>query len=191
MALAIETPVQRRHPLPKLWLMTDERQGDALWDALANLPRGSGVIVRHYGLTPKERRVLIAKIRKIARRRDITLVVAGSAKQAAATKADGWHHRSAHAPPRNLLRTVAVHNRRELVTARRAKADLIFVSPIFATDSHPNAKSLGRIRFGLLTRDAQIAVVALGGMNARRAKSLEAIGIYGWAAIDALTPKRN
>ncbi|RYD48780.1 MAG: thiamine phosphate synthase, partial [Sphingomonadales bacterium] len=40
-----------RHPLiPKLWLMTDERMGDDLWDALKRLPRGSGVIFRHYGV---------------------------------------------------------------------------------------------------------------------------------------------
>ena len=27
--------MRSRQPLPRLWLMTDERMGEALWDALA------------------------------------------------------------------------------------------------------------------------------------------------------------
>ena len=30
--------------LPRLFLMTDERMGDGLWDALARLPKGAGVV---------------------------------------------------------------------------------------------------------------------------------------------------
>ena len=32
----------RRHPIPTIWLMTDERMGVALWDVLERLPRGAG-----------------------------------------------------------------------------------------------------------------------------------------------------
>lgn len=197
MALAIESRVRRRHPLlsplsgtplPKLWLMTDERQGGHLWLALKGLPRGSGVIVRHYGLEKKARRALIERIRKIARARRLTLIVAGSAKMAHAARTDGFHKRSPHIGPRTLLRTVAVHTLTELRLAEHIGADLVFLSPAFATESHPDAKPLGRSRFTKLARASHIPVIALGGMNAQRARSLKQFGIYGWAGIGALTP---
>ena len=34
-------------------------------------------------------------------------------------------------------------------------------------------------------------IVALGGMDARRFRSLRALGAYGWAAIDALSRDQN
>lgn len=168
--------------------MTDERQGDRLWAALQNLPQGSGVIVRHYSLTRGARLDLIARIRKIARARRLTLVVSGPAALALATQADGFHARSAHVGPRQLLRTVAVHDEAELRLARKIGADLILLSPVFATDSHPGAPSMGRKRFGRLSQESDIPVIALGGMTARRAKSLRQLGLYGWAGIGALTP---
>ncbi|QLC22717.1 thiamine phosphate synthase [Parasphingopyxis sp. CP4] len=195
MAVAIDRRVRRRHPLapalPKLWLMTDERQGDQLWPALDALPRGSGVIVRHYSLSPSERRVLVARIRKIADGRGLVLVTAGSAKLARSSHADGFHARSGERGPPGLIRTMAAHNLAELRLAERVGADLVFFSPVFATESHPGAPSLGRVRFGELVRQSRIPVIALGGMTNSRAQSLAGFNIYGWAAIGALTPDRN
>jgi thiamine-phosphate pyrophosphorylase len=173
----------RRHPLPALWLMTDERQGEGLWAALDRLPNGAGVVFRHYRLAPAERRALFDRVRRIARRRRLMLVLAGSPPQARAWRADGSHGRSPH---RAIgLRTAPAHDRREIVTASRAGADLIFVSPIFATRSHPGGRTLGRVRLGLMIRQAGVRSIALGGMDAPRARSLRHLGLWGWAAIDA------
>lgn len=76
---------------------------------------------------------------------------------------------------------------KEMRAAERAGVDLLFVSPIFPTRSHPAARTLGKVRFGLLSRQARKPVIALGGMTAHRANGLRSMGIYGWAAIDALT----
>ena len=35
-------------PWPREWLMTDERMGDRLWEAIDGMPPGSGVVFRHY-----------------------------------------------------------------------------------------------------------------------------------------------
>ena len=64
MAAAIESAMQRRQPLPRLWLMTDERQGEGLWAALERLPRGAGIVFRHYGLPAAERRRLFERVRR-------------------------------------------------------------------------------------------------------------------------------
>jgi thiamine-phosphate pyrophosphorylase len=173
----------RRHPLPRLWLMTDERMGDGLWDALDRLPRGGGVVFRHYGLAPSERRALFARVLKAARRRGLMVVRAGI--QPLRGEA-GVHARRGRG-----LRTAPAHNRREAVAAIRAGADALFVSPAFSTRSHPGARALGRVRFGLLIRGLGVPVIALGGMDARKAASLRPFGIHGWAAIDAWTKAKD
>ncbi len=76
-----------------------------------------------------------------------------------------------------------MHNLRQLRTAERAGADLVFLSPVFATRSHPKARPLGVRRFGLIANQAKVPVIALGGMDADKARRLH--GAYGWAGIDA------
>ena len=174
-----------RQPLPRLWLMTDERQGEALWRALVRLPRGGGVIFRHHRTPPDERRALFAAVRAIARRRGLVLLLAGPPSHAIAWHADGAHGRSPHRnSPRLLLRTAPAHDARELA-AGGGSADLVLLSPAFATRSHPGARTLGPVRFGLLAKRSARPVIALGGMDASRARRLTALGAYGWAAIDA------
>jgi thiamine-phosphate pyrophosphorylase len=156
--------------------MTDERQGDALWGALERLPRG-GVIFRHYGLAKEERRTLFERVRRVCRRRRLLLIVAGEAFG----RADGYHGRGPRRAPG--LRTAPAHDLGEIRSAERAGAALIFLSPVFPTRSHPGARALGRMRFALMARQSRVPVIALGGMNERRARHLP--GAYGWAAIDA------
>ena len=163
----------RHPPIPRIWLMTDPRMGERLWDALERLPRGAGVVVRHYGVPDRD--ALIRRLAKVARRNGLVLVVA-----------QGKGHANVHNRRRSWrggLQTASAHSRKEAVAAIRRGADAIFLSPAFPTHSHPGAPSLGRVRFGLLARGLNVPVIALGGMDARRAKSLP--GAYGWAGIDA------
>ena len=169
-----------RHP--NLWLMTDERMGEGLWAALERLPRGGGVIFRHYATASVERREIYARVRKVARKRRLTLVVAGPRLPGA----DGSHGRGA--TRRGGLATRAVHTRTEAISAVRAGADLIFVSPVFATRSHPGVRALGAVRMGLMLRGIDIPAIALGGMmDARRFRRVAPLKLHGWAAIDAWT----
>ena len=160
----------RRQPLPRLWLMTDERQGEALWKALERLPRGCGVVFRHYSLARGERRRLFERVRKVARRRGLLLLAAPH------LRADG-----VHGGLQGFSRSA--HSLRELKGAEKAGARLIFLSPAFATRSHPGARPLGPVRFGLIARQARVPVIALGGVDSRNARRLP--HIYGWAGIDA------
>jgi len=184
--------MRRRHPrsgsltqLPSLWLMTDERQGDALWRALDALPRGSGIIFRHYSLPAAARRALFDRVRRIAGRRGLTLLLAGPPSRAAAWGADGAHGRFSRVGAGTMLLSAPVHHAAELRAARHA--DLVFVSPVFPTRSHPGGKTLGLRGFAALLAKADMPVVALGGIDARRGQRLIAMGAYGWAGIDGLT----
>lgn len=170
--------MHRRQPLPRPWLMTDEGQGERLWAALERLPSGSGVVFRHYGLAKKERQLLLERVRRVARRKRLVLLVAGEQQ----LRGDGVHGLRARrrAPG---LRSAPVHNLPEIRSAERAGADILFLSPVFPTRSHPGARTLGRLRFGLLARRTKLPVIALGGMDERRVRGLS--HAYGWAAIDA------
>jgi thiamine-phosphate pyrophosphorylase len=168
--------MRRRHPsIPRLWLITDERMGEQLWPAIRRLPRGAGIVVRHYSLAPRDRRKLLRAIVQASRGRH---VIVG----AAALDGPNGNHNGRRS---RALNTRSVHTRRELVAARRAGADAIFVSPVFPTQSHPGAPTLGRVRLGLLLRGSNVPAIALGGMDAKRFRSLRHLPLHGWAAIDA------
>lgn len=154
--------------------MTDERLGDSLWRALRRLPLGSGVIFRHYSLEPRERLRLWVAVRRRARARGMLVLSAGGLLPGA----DG-----AHGGRRPL--SAAAHHRREATRAVRRGARLLFVSPVFPTRSHPAAAALGPGRAALIGRGLGVAVVALGGMDARRFRRLRARGFAGWAGIGA------
>jgi len=176
----------RRQPVPTLWLMTDERSDASLRAAILRLPRGAGIIFRHYATPPADRRRRFEEVRALAQRRGLLLLLAGSPREAIAWRADGWHGSGAHRLQRRLrLRTTPAHSRTDLIAAARARADLAFLSPVFATRSHPGAATLGPIRFGLLTRDATVRIGALGGMTRRRYRRIKPLGATAWAAIDA------
>ncbi|QJU57243.1 thiamine phosphate synthase [Sphingomonas sp. AP4-R1] len=174
-----------RQPVPTLWLMTDERADAALERVLHRLPRGAGIVFRHHATPHGQRRARFDRVRRIARARGLVLILAGDPRDAIGWRADGWHGRGSRRLPRLMLRTAPVHDLREMETARRAGADLVFVSPVFPTRSHPGAATLGPIGFARIAREAGIRVIALGGMSARRYRRLIALGASGWAGIDA------
>lgn len=177
-----------RAALPALWLMTDERIDEPdLLQAVACLPRGAGIIFRHYRLPAAERRALFERVRAIARARRLILIVAGSARQAVAWRADGWHGPRGGRPAMPMIHSAPVHSLAQIRRAERTGADLLFLSPVFPTRSHAGAPTLGRRGLAALARGAKRPVIALGGVNPARARSLRRAGIHGWAAIDALS----
>ncbi len=163
--------------------MTDPRQGDELLAAIRRLPAGSGVVFRHYQLAEKDRRKLFGRVRHVCRLRGHHLFFAGVERTAIKWGADGMHSRAAGATPNH---SAPVHTAREIAKAKRNGARLLFLSPIFATRSHPGARALGATRFNQLARLSKPAlVIALGGMSRARGMMLDKRMVHGWAAIDA------
>ncbi|ODT00407.1 MAG: thiamine phosphate synthase [Erythrobacter sp. SCN 62-14] len=178
--------VMRKKPLPRLWLITDARNDRGLRRALAALPRGSGLIYRHYHLTDSERLARFRGLRRAARARGHLVILADSALTAREWGADGIYGSPRALVPRRaaLLHLATVHNPREIALANRLGADAMLLSPVFATRSHPGGQWLGQVRFRLLAHLARAPVIALGGMTRQRARTL---GWPRWAAIDGLS----
>lgn len=172
----------RQQSWPRAWLMTDERMGDQLWDAIGRLPRGAGVVVRHYSLGPRAREELAARIALAADRRGIIFAIARDAELAELLRAPLVHNPTA---PTDLPFSRSVHCVQDALDARAERAALVFVSPVFATRSHPGQEPLGLRLATSIARAAAVPAIGLGGVTSEEFAPLEREGFYGWAGIDA------
>jgi len=161
--------------------MTDERLGERLWEAIDRLPIGSGIIVRHYRLSPGDRLELGTEIARRADKRHLMLGVAGSRRLAKQLGASLVHNPD---EPGELACSMAVHDEAEALAARKAGAVLAFVAPVYATRSHPGRPHLGAERAAELAAIAACPAIALGGMDEERFAALSERGFYGYAGID-------
>jgi thiamine-phosphate pyrophosphorylase len=174
-----------------MWLMTDERMGDALWEALDRLPAGeAGIVLRHHQLPAEARRDLASRVASLARARNLTLAISRDVALADAVGADLVHNPAGESASLPFSR--AVHDAAEAEAARLEGAALVFVSPVFPTRSHPDQPALGIASASALARAAVVPSIALGGVDARNFQLLREAGFYGWAGIDAwLAPDQN
>ena len=166
-----------------LVLMTDDRKAD--WAAaVQRLPRGSMVVVR--GRDAKKRLALVEMLYGIA-----PLLIADDPALAARIGAAGLHlpqmrmREAAHwraAFPHWII-TSSAHSLRALMGAHLL--DAVFLSPVFATTSHKDAKPLTAVRAAFIAQHAPVPVYALGGVTRRNA-ALLAPAFSGIAAIASL-----
>jgi thiamine-phosphate pyrophosphorylase len=173
----------RQQTWPRIWLMTDERMGERLWDAVRRLPASAGIVLRHYSLTATERANLAQRLAAFTRDRGLTFGIAGDTQLARAVGADFVHN------PRDacgeLLFSRSVHNLAQTEAARADGAALVFVSPVYSTRSHPGSKPLGEVEAVRLAETAGVPAIALGGMNAQNFAAFSHQAFHGWAGIDA------
>ena len=191
-ARRLAPPMRRGRRLPALWLVSDlVRLPDPL-AAAARLPRGAGVLARDLAAP------VLLRLAALARRRGLVLLVAGDGRAALAARS-GLHlpdrRRARNVLPFLLARragapravlTVAAHGgATSAARARRLRPDLAFLSPIFATRSHPGAAALGPLRWLAAARRLPVPAAALGGVAPGTAGRVprRAAGI---AAIDGL-----
>jgi thiamine-phosphate pyrophosphorylase len=153
--------MNRRQTLPRQWLVADGRLGEQLWPTVRALPRGSGVLFLYRDLRKGDRARLLARMRRITKGRGLAI----------ADEAAGGARR--------------VHNSKEVRQSGLRRAPILFLSPMFATRSHPAWKPIPTMRAAALVRMARSPVIALGGMDERRFRRTERLGFSGWAGIDA------
>ncbi len=166
-----------------LVLFTDDRAAD--WPRAARaLRRGSVIVIR--ARDPAARARLLDQLRPLPHLR---LLVAGD--PLLAREADGLHlpeARLTEAPHwrarhKDWIITGAAHSLSALLQAR--EMDAVFLSPVFATASHPGAAHLTPVRAAFIAAASPVPVYALGGVTSRNA-ALLAPAFSGIAAISSL-----
>ena len=173
----------RQREWPRQWLMTDERLGNRLWEAIERLPPGSGIVFRHYAMEQAERASLAAVVAHLSRTRGLTLAVAHDEELASSLEADLVHNPAQGATDRPFSRSV--HSLDEAKGARITGAALVFVSPVFVTRSHLGHTPLGIDLAKQIAGVGGAPAIALGGMNEGNFALLKSEGFHGWAGIDA------
>jgi thiamine-phosphate pyrophosphorylase len=121
------------------------------------------------------------------------LVNAGAAGAAEAVRTVGaagihlpgrWHAEQAGRARISGIVSVGCHSVGEVAVARAAGADMALLSPVFATESHPEARPLGLELLAEACRTAgKMPVYALGGVNRTNAVSCIEAGATGVAGI--------
>lgn len=77
----------------------------------------------------------------------------------------------------------SVHSPEELEKAIVLSVDYVFLSPVFATKSHPNAAILGESGFAQIAENSPIPVFALGGVQFSHLENLQNLGAHGIALL--------
>ena len=182
--------MQRCHRLPDIWLLSDARNDAVLEAILHRSPGRIGLVFRHYFLAPDARRARYDALKRVADAGGHVTILAGSAALAKRWGAHGYYAPARRLSPRRsgLIAIATAHDMGEIAAANRIGADALMVSPVFATRSHPGARTLGPVRFRHMARYAQAPVIALGGMDRDRASRLD---WQRWAAIDGLCAGRT
>jgi thiamine-phosphate pyrophosphorylase len=182
-----------RRKLPWLWLMSDDARLPDPTAALAALPGGSGLILRHSNAST--RRALAARAKRAGDARRMEVLIASDWRLAAALRCAGVHvpeamlRHGCHPGlrlwrrQRGAIMTASAHAAGAVRVAREAGADVIFLSPVFATASHPGRCALGRVQLARVARETRAPVAALGGIDARTIGQLNGCEIVAVAGI--------
>lgn len=169
-----------------LSFLTDRTRIENPEPVLRALPPGAAVVYRDYD--DPRRDATAARYGAIARARGLVFLVAGDARLARLTGADGVHY------PQFMLSEIdrscgvisaACHDAASLELAAQRGAHVAFLSPVFATSSHAGARTLGAARFIALAGAARLPVLALGGVDHANARMLRARNVAGLGAIGA------
>jgi thiamine-phosphate pyrophosphorylase len=153
-----------------LVMMTDDRAADWI-RAARRLPHGSVVVVRTRDAA--RRRALAEQLAGLVR-----LLIADDPALASDIGAEGLHlpearmreasHWRARCPHWTI--TSSAHSLHALMNAHHL--DAVFLSPVFATTSHREARPLTPVRAAFIAARSPVPVYALGGVTARNATLL-------------------
>jgi len=151
------------------------------------------VLVREKQMNSARLLAFASQLRDLTNRYDAKLFIHTQADVAKAINADGVHLSSIEMNQIPAIRewlkrdemkfSTSCHNELELEFAHRFGADFVFLSPVFATQSHPDEESLGITRFRELAADPPLPVIALGGINGENRSQLEGIPVAVISAI--------
>ena len=178
--------IYTKSKIPHLWLFTDDIKTQNFQKFLAKIPQNSGIVIRNY--LSEDRLKIIESIRRNSKRKNLTLLIGEKSnriRDISGLHLPKWYYQKRKINKKQIL-SISAHG---IIDKRRiinSKADLIFLSPIFRTSSHPNSRPLGTIKFGLIARQFSKPVIALGGINKNNIKKLKNLPIEGVAGIDFL-----
>jgi len=156
------------------------------------------ILVREKQMDSARLLAFCSRLRAITSVHGAILIVHSQADVASAVGADGVHIAAANMEEipaikkwlnkSDLTVSASCHTVEELEQAVHCGVDFALLSPVFPTSSHPLRQPIGIARFMLLAGDANLPVVALGGITPDNRKELAGFGV---AVISAILDANN
>lgn len=187
-----ETFSRSARRLPPVFVFTDPQRTPDPAGLASNIPRGWGLVYRHFGSA--DRGAVARDLARIARDRRFLLLISADPKLAEDVEADGVHWPENRLPmtrrsDRRWIVSASAHSRRSINRAEHIGVDLIFLSKIFASRSSAPTPALGLLRFASVSSTARTPIWALGGINSTnigRVLKIRPHKIRGVAGIDGI-----
>ncbi|MCE3255203.1 MAG: thiE1 [Rickettsiaceae bacterium] len=190
--LAAKPKLGEHKNLPEMFFFTDRKRVKDIFSVVENLPKNSAVIIREYDLSEEKRLDFAQKIIAIARknrRKNLKILVGKNYSLARKIKADGVHfsdQNQVQLPAKTnkkMIFSYSCHYPKSVSKAKKLDCDLVFYSPIFVTNSHPEAKPVGLPQLRKFIRQSQIPTYALGGIDEKNIRLLKDTGVAGIGGI--------
>ena len=154
------------------------------------LSQGDKVVqLKSKNITEADEYLELVKIAElVCRQFKATLLLETSLKLFKQTDADGLHLNSRvlyeyikRPVLNNQLLSVSCHNLQEMQYAEKLGADILLLSPVKATSSHPELDGLGWQQFSQMIKQLKCPVYALGGMKESDIDDAKKAGAQGVA----------
>ncbi len=189
----------------KLLLISDSRRFEhhqAMMDVFEQALQGGvdTILLREKALDSAKLLALASQARMLTAAHQARLIIHSQADIAKAVNADGVHVDAASISDiaqikqwlgEGFMLSASCHHKEELKLAEQQGADFCFLSPVFPTQSHPHAPTLGAETFLKLAASTNIPVIALGGITPEVIPLLQGHGIATISGIlDAESPKQ-
>lgn len=130
--------------------------------------------------------------KKVCEQYGVTLLLNTSVEIFNQMNADGLHLNSqilfeyeSRPVADDKLLSVSCHSEEEILQAEKLGADIILLSPVKETSSHPGVPGIGWEKFGSIVKNVHSPVYALGGMEKNDLHDAKQAGAQGVAAISA------
>ena len=190
---------QPRHPLPRLYLLTDRHHTNQrpLASVLGQaLKAGVRMVqIREKDLDARQLIDLDQHLIPLIKQHQGTVLVNDRVDLALALDADGVHLRSDSLPlpiarrvlGKNRLIGLSVHSAEEVRYAENEGADFVVLGPIFETPSKkPYGPPLGLHILETACRGSRLPIFAIGGIKPKQVPAVLSSGAYGIAVISSI-----
>jgi thiamine-phosphate pyrophosphorylase len=189
---ALTARSNRTRRTPSVWIFSDVQRLPDPSTVVTGMRTACGLVIRHPDSA--QRAQLVHKTLASRRSLRVKIVVSQDWRLAASLRADG-----VHIPESDVMRmpvglrlwrrsgrrliTTSAHSGRGVRRARHLRPDMIFVSPIFPSLSHPGRMALGTMWLARICRKSSSAIGALGGVTHHTLRALQHTQISAVAGI--------
>lgn len=188
--LPANAPIMHALSLPNDYAISNAKEmGEAAFMAALQKQLNQGlklIQVRERQMVPEVLGAFASKVHALAKTHDARVLINADVLLATELGLDGVHLPSQDLmqlkiKPTNMLVAASCHNVDELMHAQALGLDLVTLSPVAQTLSHPDAAVLGWEVFASMVENMTIPIYALGGMGVNDLAQAQTAGARGIA----------